>query len=166
MLTFLGAPFHFNHLMSHRCLEAIIKYLKFTSTPALAYKATFHCVEELVNAFNKHTQRAFVSSWIACLDESMSMSMWTSQWTSPGWKFVPHKPHPFGNEYHSMCCGLSDIMYSIELVEGKDWLHQSPPKILKKRGGQPDYFHDFVNQSCTQVELLSWLQASVYYRLL
>ena len=72
----LGAPFHFNHLMSHRRFEAIIKYLKFTSTPALAYKAPFHCVEELVNAFNKYTQRAFVPSWIACLDESMSV--WTS----------------------------------------------------------------------------------------
>ena len=124
--------------MSHRHFEAIIKYLKFTSTPAPAYKAPFHCVEELVNAFNKHTQRAFVPSWIACLDESMLV--WTSQWTCPGWMFVPHKPHPFGNDYHSMCCGLSGIMYSIELVEGKDWPHQSPPKSLKKRGEQLDYF--------------------------
>ena len=45
---------------------------------------------------------------------------------------MPHKPHPFGNEYHSMCCGLSGNMYSIELVEGKDWPHQSPLKKLKK----------------------------------
>ena len=140
MLTFfLGAPFRFNHLMSHRCFEAIIKYLKFASTPALAYKAPFHCVEEMVNAFNKYTQRAFVPSWIACLDESMSA--WTSQWTCPGWMFVPCKPHSFGNEYHSMCCGLSGIMYSIELVEGKDWPHQSPPPPnLKKKGGQLGYF--------------------------
>ena len=98
---FLGAPFRFNHLMSHRRFKAIIKYLKFTSTPAPAYKAPFLCVEELVNAFNKHTQRAFVLSWVACLDESMSV--WTSQWTCPGWMFVPRMPHPFGNEYHSLC---------------------------------------------------------------
>ena len=104
--------------MSHRRFEAIIKYLKFTSNPAPAFKAPFHCVEELVIAFNKHTQRAFVPSGIACLDESMSV--WTNQWTCPGWMFVPCKSHTFGNKYHSMHCGLSGIMYSIELVEGKD----------------------------------------------
>jgi Transposase IS4 len=104
--------------MSHRHFEAIIRYLEFTSTPALVYKVPFHCIDELVNAFNKHTQRAFVPSWIACLDESMPV--WIRQWPCPGWMFVPCKPPPFGNEYHSMCCGLSDIMYSIELEEGKD----------------------------------------------
>ena len=60
------------------------------------------------------------------------MLVWTSQWTCLGWMCVPHKPHPFRNEYHSMCCGLSGNMYSIELVEGKDRPHQSPPKKLKK----------------------------------
>ena len=40
---------------------------------------------------------------------------------------MPCKPHPYGNGYHSMCCGLLGIMYSIELVEGKDQPHQSPP---------------------------------------
>ena len=39
---------------------------------------------------------------------------------------VPRKPHPMGNEYHSICCGLSGIMFAIELVEGKD-----SPKELK-----------------------------------
>ena len=34
--------------------------------------------------------------------------------------FCPRKPHPFGNEYHSICCGLSGIMYAVELREGKD----------------------------------------------
>ena len=34
--------------------------------------------------------------------------------------FVPQKPHPMGNEYHSICCGLSGVMYAIEMVEGKD----------------------------------------------
>jgi len=55
------------------------------------------------------------------------MSVWTNQWTCPGWMFVPQKPHPMGNEYHSMCCGISGIMYSIELVEGKDRPRQIPP---------------------------------------
>jgi hypothetical protein len=34
--------------------------------------------------------------------------------------YVPRKPHPVGNEYHSICCGESGIMYAIEIVEGKD----------------------------------------------
>ena len=60
----------------------------------------------------------FTPSWINCLDESMSP--WTQRWSFPGWMFVPRKPKPFGNEYHTMCCGLSGVLYSMELVEGKD----------------------------------------------
>ena len=60
----------------------------------------------------------FSPSWISCLDESMSV--WHNRYTAPGWMFVPRKPHPFGNEYHTICCGLSGILYSLELVEGKD----------------------------------------------
>jgi hypothetical protein len=62
----------------------------------------------------------FLPLWASCLDESMSA--WISRWTCPGWVFCPQKPHPFGNEYHSICCGDSGIMYHIELVEGKDAL--------------------------------------------
>jgi hypothetical protein len=53
-----------------------------------------------------------------CLNESMSI--WFSRWTCPGWVFCPQKPHDKGNEYHSACCGLTGVMFSIELVEGKD----------------------------------------------
>ena len=38
----------------------------------------------------------------------------------PGWMFVPRKPHPFSNEYHSVCCSTSGIMWGMELVDGKD----------------------------------------------
>jgi hypothetical protein len=48
--------------------------------------------------------------------------------------FVPRKPHPMGNEYHSMCCGLSGVMYSIELVEGKDRTRQLLPKEYSEHG--------------------------------
>ena len=37
-------------------------------------------------------------------------------WTCPGWMFVPRKPHPTGNEYHSICCGVSGIMYFCVLL--------------------------------------------------
>jgi hypothetical protein len=66
----------------------------------------------------------FIASWVSCLDESMSP--WTSRWTCSGWMYVPCKPHPMGNEYHTICCGLSGIMYGLELVEGKDHPNQMP----------------------------------------
>ncbi len=57
-----------------------------------------------------------------CLDKSMYI--WFQQWTCPGWMFFPRKPHPFGNQYHTACCGLSGILFFMEMVEGKDWLPQ------------------------------------------
>ena len=38
----------------------------------------------------------------------------------PGFFFCPHKPHPMGNEYHTICCGGIDILYGWEIVEGRD----------------------------------------------
>jgi hypothetical protein len=63
-----------------------------------------------------------------CLDESISI--WHNMYTCPGLIFCPHKLHPFGNEYHTSCCVLSGILFSMDLAEGKDW-----PKVLKK----PEY---------------------------
>ena len=57
----------------------------------------------------------FSPGFMNCLDESMSI--WTNKL---GLMFVPRKPRPFGNEYHTVCCCSSGIMWQIELVEGKD----------------------------------------------
>ena len=73
----------------------------------------------------------FTCGWITCLDESMSI--WNNKWTCPGWIFCPRKPHPIGNEYHSICCGLSSIIFAIELIEGKARPKELPfdPKTKK-----------------------------------
>ena len=34
--------------------------------------------------------------------------------------FVPCKPWKFGNEYHDVGCGLSNIIWQVDLCEGKD----------------------------------------------
>ena len=34
--------------------------------------------------------------------------------------FVPQKPWPFGNEYHDAGCADSDIIWALELCEGKE----------------------------------------------
>ena len=62
------------------------------------------------------------------------MSVWTNMWTCPGWMFLPRKPHPMGNEYHSICCRVSGIMYAIELVQGKDRPPQIPAEKFSEHG--------------------------------
>ena len=60
----------------------------------------------MVDEWNKNMAEQFTPSWVSCLDKSMSP-----------------KPHPFGNEYHSVCCSTLGIMWGMELVEGKDAPH-------------------------------------------
>ena len=52
------------------------------------------------------------------------MSICTSRWTCPRFMFVPRKPHTMGNEYSSICCGLSEIIFTIDMVERKDALRE------------------------------------------
>ncbi len=73
-------------------------------------------IRDLISTWNEHMHTIFSAAWALCLDESMSI--WFNQWTCPGWVFCPRKPHLFGNEYHTACCGLSGIMFSMEMVEG------------------------------------------------
>lgn len=129
---FAGAPFRLHSFMSRRRFEDILKHLKFTREPPPSFRHPFHEINDLIRAFNEHTQSSFSPGWVSCLDESMSV--WTNQYTCPGWMFVPRKPHPMGNEYHSVCCGLSGIMYSIELVEGNDRPKEIPPPKYHEKG--------------------------------
>ena len=64
-----------------------------------------------------------------------SMQECISKYTCPAYMFVGHKPHPFGNETHTISCGLSTIMWFAEIVEGRD---------LPCERGRPD-FDDIVN---------------------
>ncbi len=80
----------------------------------------------MIAVWNKHMAKIFFAAWVVCLDESMSI--WHNRWTCPGWVFCPRKPHPFRNEYHTACCGLSGILFLMELVEGKD----HPPQIQER----------------------------------
>ena len=97
-------------------------------------------VRELLQAFNQKMKQIFNSGWIVCLDESMSP--WTRQWTCPGFVFCPRKPHPKGNEYHTIADGISGIMFGLEMVEGKD----EPVELAEKKNikclvKQQDYYY-------------------------
>ena len=112
-----GAPFRLNSYMSRNRFEQIISNLKYTVKPQ-SYIDRFHEIRQIISCWNTNIQSVFKSGWVTCLDESMSI--WFNRWTCPGWMFVPRKPHPFGNEYHTICCGVTGIMFGIDLVEGKD----------------------------------------------
>ena len=58
----------------------------------------------------------FSPSWGVCLDESMVK--WLNEY-APGWMAVGRKPSPFGNEYHTIACGVLHIIFWMECVEGK-----------------------------------------------
>ena len=128
-----GAPFRLNDLMSGRRFDEITKGLSYVSKEAPPYKDPFWEVRDMVQEWNTNMAAAFVPGWILCLDESMSI--WTNRWTCPGWVFCPRKPHPIGNEYHTICCGLCGILFKVEMVEGKQRPIELPcdPKTKKTK---------------------------------
>ena len=131
-----GAPYRFNDWMSGKRFKDITKHLCLTSLDPPQFKDRFWEVRQMIRSWNLNMRQVFTPSWVSCLDESMSI--WFNRWTCPGWMFVPRKPHPFGNEYHTVACGLSNILYQMELVEGKDspeeLSHKEQEKELGKTG--------------------------------
>ncbi|KAL7507318.1 hypothetical protein ACHAXN_004820 [Cyclotella atomus] len=104
--------------MSRKRFKCIQRELRFTNVERPEYVDCFWEVRQMIAEWNKNMAAVFSAAWVICLDESMSI--WTNHWTCPGLVFCPRKPHPFGNEFHSACCAICKIMFSIKLVEGKD----------------------------------------------
>ena len=65
-----------------------------------------------------HPEAKFLPSWINAIDKSMSK--WLNEFTCPGFMYVEQKPWLFGNEYQDAGCCLSDILWRVDLREGKD----------------------------------------------
>ena len=83
----------------------------------------------MIDAWQTNMNAIFSPGFMNCLDESLSI--WTNKFTFPGFMFVPRKPWPFGNEYHTVCCCSSGNMWGIGLVEGKD----QPPELGQQQYG-------------------------------
>ena len=116
-----GAPFRMNDFISITRFKAIMGALRYTDKPQPGYLDKFHDIRQMQEAWNKHMDDSYCPGWWSCLDESMNI--FQNQYC-PGWMVVPRKPHPFGNEYHSVCDGDlekgSPIMWHVEMQEGKD----------------------------------------------
>ncbi len=118
--TELGAPFHVNSFMTRKRLDKIMSSLTYTNKEApMTFGDWFHEVRQMIDAFKKHYESEYSPSWLSCIDESMNV--WLNKFC-PGFMSLPCKPHPFGNECHSIADGDKGrfIMWRICLVEGKD----------------------------------------------
>ncbi len=73
----------------------------------------------MIDAFNKHYSKGYKLSWLTCLDKLMNT--WLNKFC-PGFMTLPCKPHPFGNEYHTIADGDDGkpIMWRMKIIEGKD----------------------------------------------
>ena len=59
----------------------------------------------------------FNLSWINVLEKIMME--WFNKY-APGFMCDGHKPHPFGNERYTICCGLTSILWIYQKLEVKD----------------------------------------------
>jgi len=72
-------------------------------------------IRGFMDAWNSNMAKTFSPSDLVCLDESMSM--WTEKHSMPGWMFVDRKPTQTGQEFHTITCAKSNILYNVEPVE-------------------------------------------------
>ena len=96
------------------------------------YVDRFSEVRQLIDAWNANMAHNFSPSWISAIDESMSKRV--SEYTCPGFMYVPRKPWPFGNEYHDAGCADSNIIWQVDLREGKDQPTDLGQKDCEKNG--------------------------------
>jgi len=125
--------------MSHTRFETLLSCLRLTSKPRPPYRDRLHEVREMINDFNEHTRGCFSPGTVTCLDESM-VALHNPK--APAFVYVARKPHPVGNEYHTIADSQSRVIFKIELVEGKD---QPPERPLLPRPRQdrlPPPAHD------------------------
>ncbi len=55
---------------------------------------------------------------------------WLGLWFLISFVIGPSRPWPLENEYHSICCCQIGIMWTVELVEGRDCPQENHPKNL------------------------------------
>ena len=58
-----------NHFLSVNRFENICSPLKFNATSPPSFRGKFYELRSMIVACNGHMQKAFIPSWISCLDE-------------------------------------------------------------------------------------------------
>ena len=130
--AFNAPPLHLGMWMSRNQFDTILLSLSFTDVAPPTFMGKFWEIHQMVEAWGTNMRDNFLPGYMTCLDESMSM--WTNKFTCPSFMFVPGKPWSFGNKYHTVYCCSLGIMWSIDLVEGKDCPQQLGQQQYEKFG--------------------------------
>ena len=131
------APFRLTKYMSRKRFNQVLSAMRYTDKDPPSYKDRFFEVRQMLDAWNYNMTDVFEAGWATCLDESMSP--WTNKYTCPGFVWIPRKPWPYGNEYHTICCCTSGILFAQELVEGRDRPKEKRKNFLSSREQLLDY---------------------------
>ena len=78
--------------------------------------------------------------------------------------FVPHKPHPFGNECKKIVCAEYNVIYNIEIVEGKDQPRVMGKKEFGEKGVMDGLTVSMKNTLWGTGKWCSWEADFVYWR--
>ena len=104
--------------MSVNFFESICYSLIFTDPPPLPIELNYIKHKKWLLHGMVTLKKIFIPSWISRLYESISV--WMSKFMCPGFVFCPCMPHPKGNEYHTIYCVESSIIYGWKIVEVRD----------------------------------------------
>ena len=116
-------------------LMPFLNHFKFTTKLPPAFRHPFQLITLLMLSISIVVRLVSVrAGWVALMNQCCSGQICglVLAWCCFD---VPGKPHPMGNEYHTICCGVSgSSMCTIEPVQGKDWPSQIPDENNSKHG--------------------------------
>ena len=113
-----GTPIRLNHIIYGRFLDNITQVMSYTNIAITEFNYPCFQQRQIQDGWHKNMVAHFYPSWVSVIGESTKE--WINRYTLPGWIFVPRKPHPLGNEYHTILCDKSKFIYNVEIMEGGD----------------------------------------------
>ena len=109
-------PFRLNKYISRTRFEGIMFFLRYTYRNDVEYYGGFFHMRQIEEVWKLNMDEEFNPSWINVLYKFMIE--WCKK-CMPRVMCVGSKPHPFGNERHTICCGLMSFLWRAQIVEGK-----------------------------------------------
>ena len=101
---FEGAPGRLTKCMSLNRFEDILPNLAHTDKNVPAYNEKLLHMRQMEDAWNANTKNVFEPFWVSVIYDKIKE--WIRKHTCPAWVFVGHKPHPFGNDRHTIAWGF------------------------------------------------------------
>ena len=97
-----GSPFRMQKYMLLRGFISITSAIRFTNKPSPSILDRFNDVQQMFKKTNEHYLENYNPYWLSFLNELMNSFL---DIFCPGFMSVLRKPHPLGNEYHSISDG-------------------------------------------------------------